>query len=169
MCYELIEAKEAKRGKQFDFIIKTKADVVLLQNVVSPLKLPNNPHVPYGETWTSESISCHNEHIFECPRDQCRPYFMLSEIFTSSLCQKDATSSIPSSKPTVPYSLPTAPPKMSHHWYVLQRYGASPTARCSSGTESTACCGSVRQMGWEYALAKGNSTHGIIQLDRYSP
>lgn len=170
--YELVEAAEVARAMKYAYIVRMRTDLVLLNPIPEPRSLHRGgPSVAYGESYLSASKQCQNDNIFVCPRRQCRPYFSLSELWTSSHCTNDPAvpESTPEGRvgpPTAPFRLPLLPSGFSAQWYMLLRYGGH---QCAKGERAVECCGTVHQTVWQYGMARGNATHGIVQLDRYQP
>jgi hypothetical protein len=68
LCGRLIYAWEAKRGIQFDWLLKWRPDIMLLQPFPHlPLEEPNNQLV-YTNSQT-------RDHFFLCPRHLCDGFF----------------------------------------------------------------------------------------------
>jgi len=68
LCGQLIRAWEAKRGMTFDWLLKWRPDIILLQPFPHlPLEPPNNQFV-YTNAQTKD-------HFFLCPRHLCGGFF----------------------------------------------------------------------------------------------
>jgi hypothetical protein len=68
LCGRLVEAWEAKRGAQFDWLVKWRPDAMLLQPF---------PHLPLGPprnqfVYTNPQTK---DHFFLCPRHLCNGFF----------------------------------------------------------------------------------------------
>ena len=112
LCYEAVEAHEARRGARYDWLLRTRTDLVFV--TPTPLAAPlsrAHAYVPIGGMSGDESCpprrgsnrvaarpqrstpsphrdadKCLNDHVFLCPRRLCRPYFTLLELFSSERC-----------------------------------------------------------------------------------
>jgi len=172
--YQTVEMMEVNESIKFDWIIRMRTDLVWISSVRTSHFAEKAPLVPYGDIWVNPLQSCMNDHLFACPREQCRPYFNTLELWESPLCTgpsqgDDSASPLPSGLegppgPT-PYTLPSPPAGFGPMWLVTRRYGAT---TCENA-DSASCCGRIKRTSWNYALARGNSTHGTVQLDRYAP
>ena len=108
-----------------------------------------------------------NDHVFLCPRQLCRPYFTLLELWNSSLCNASSSpaaqrrifarsSRAPSGQfapLSSPYVLPPAP-QLSAQWYMFARYVPWPANPCGSRQSDFQCCGLIRGMVWPYGLRR---------------
>ena len=92
-CYHMILDGEQRRGVPYQWILRTRTDIVYL----GPLQLPQRPpgdgavtdhaYIPTGGL-TSMNMVCENDHIFLCPRHLCEPYLnMLDRIFLNPHCR----------------------------------------------------------------------------------
>jgi hypothetical protein len=97
ICYEAIVKHERTHGVAYDWLLRTRTDIVFLAPI--PLAVPlsplNNSHayVPVSGMTRMESYRCMNDQVFLCPRHLCRPYFMLLELWSSRHCNSMANSS----------------------------------------------------------------------------
>ena len=94
-AYERILAAEETRGQRYAWILKTRTDVVFFQSLGSFIAssarrdrvyAPRNGMSPFLDQ------RCQTDLLFWCPRELCRPYFMLLEIFSSQFCRGAARS-----------------------------------------------------------------------------
>ena len=68
LCGQLVDAWEAKRGMKFDWLLKWRSDIMLLQPFLQlPIQPPQNQFV-YVNTNT-------RDHFFLCPRHLCNRFF----------------------------------------------------------------------------------------------
>ena len=142
---------------------------------------------------------CTNDHMFICPRDLCRAYFTLLELWESDHCVpmpppgSEAqpappliyatspvanTALVMNAAPSQNFSVPAPPdrsgPLSFPEWYILARY-TTPPARCSIAEPDggAACCGLMAVFAYPYAMARGDSSAGFVScsssLDRTWP
>jgi len=171
--YRAVEKSEIKNEFKFDWIIRMRTDLVWMSPMRTSHFIDKAPLVPWGDIWVDPLQSCMNDHVFACPRGQCRSYFHVLELWESPHCTgpsqgEDSASPLPAGNdgpPTSPYTLPSPPVGFGPMWLVTRRYGAT---TCSN-PDSVSCCGRIKRTSWNYALARGNATHGTVQLDRYAP
>ena len=74
-CYDMVHTAERRRKQLFQWLLRTRTDMVLLDTSLA-LRLASlshdNVYVPkYGMSMMSSSM-CQNDHIFVCPRRLCR-------------------------------------------------------------------------------------------------
>jgi hypothetical protein len=112
--------------------------------------------VGMGPRRSAPFMMCINDHIFVCPRDLCRPYFHLLELFESPLCRASAkahtglaTIHAPAeSPPQRPFFLPEVPLVLGDaQWYTFARY-TSAGRGCRAHEVPASCCGAMREMNW---------------------
>lgn len=108
-CYMDVETDEARRGQRFGWLYRLRTDILLLADtplaavaaLAAAAALPEMAaaktlpeiadaaravYVPLGGMSAGEHYACQNDHLFACPRDLCRPYFHLVELYTSQHC-----------------------------------------------------------------------------------
>lgn len=96
-CYQEVQAHERHRGREYDWIYRIRSDTVLLQDtpfaslsrtadatVLSDARM--HVYVPLNGMSSAVKLSCQNDHLFVCPRNLCRPYFHLLELWQSEHC-----------------------------------------------------------------------------------
>ena len=126
--YDTIVGFEDDRGQKFAWIIRIRPDLVFLTDVRLN-GLGSSPYVPFGDMWVSGLQSCLNDHVFACPREQCRPYFSTLELWESKHCTGSANEEDPSAPmplgdsgpPAAPYKLPSPPNGFGPMWLVVRR------------------------------------------------
>ena len=81
-CFTQVEAHESRRRVNFGWVYKLRTDIVHLGPVELPLHLSRAfVYLPAGGMSSRSELQCMNDHLFLCPRELCRPYFGLSELF----------------------------------------------------------------------------------------
>lgn len=166
-CYEQIESMEESGNFRYDWIYRQRADILYISDVpsVSSLSL-DDAYVSHGGMTDIPRYQCMNDHIFLCPRQLCRPYFRLLELYTSKYsCSHEvsAPSVVPSGMdgpPISPFRLPYSDwisPQLIWHL----RYNGS---TCVEGQSDSECCGRLRELEWHYDLpwSSGNRESGSI-------
>ena len=176
-CYDAVQAAESARGMSFEWLIRTRSDLVLLDASLA-IRLAGlsqaNVYVPkYGMSVSSTSM-CQNDHIFACPRDLCRPYFRMLELWQSPHCSiagagasgRSALDGIfartngtsgrlqPSGMrgpPTAPFAVPATPTNANAEWYMLARYSGDGRVCDATCTSAADCCGLMRELTLPYA------------------
>lgn len=178
-CYDACERAERDDASRYAWILRLRTDLVFIANV-PPLASLNTrfAYVPSNGMTGDPAYRCMSDQIFICPRDLCRPYFALLELFTSPYCNASAADGrAPSTvfaanpakplgmhaPPDTPYLLPPPPrvapgsslPRMSAQWYFFARYSTrrgAPPCRASDPTHR--CCGLLREFAWPFTIAR---------------
>lgn len=96
-CYDAVEAVERESeggGSRFayDWLLRIRTDMAFFDDV--PLALGLDPTFAYTLSNGMNSLPhyrCMNDHAFLCPRHLCRPYFKLTELWTSPYCTHEPT------------------------------------------------------------------------------
>ena len=177
-CYEQVEAHERASGFRYAWIMRTRHDLAYLDDLpVAQLK-QSSAFMPYG------LVPCHNDHLFLCPREMCRPYFTLLELFESKHCVRQLATATPGARPSLrgpfasgdpllphgmtgppaePFALPEQPDGVDQQWYVLARYTSSGRI-CGASDVLPECCGAplLQLFEWPYAIARGNTASGYL-------
>ena len=186
-CYEQIVMGEETRGEQYSMIFRTRTDIVYLQDFpISPAALQQrHVFVPLGGMSDKDAFKCMNDHMFICPRALCRPYFHLLELWESQHCveqteggsvePRGTTKSIFATPtvlglqprhtlvpPTSNFALPVPPSDANAEWYFFARYSRDGRL-CGSGEAAEQCCGLLREVKWQYAIARGSKESGYIE------
>ena len=88
-AYDEIGAAEARRGRRYAWIMKTRTDIAFFEDLgpIIAAKGLDRVYVPRNGMAAMLGSRCHNDHIFFCPRGLCRPYFEMLELFESGRCR----------------------------------------------------------------------------------
>ena len=184
-CFEDIERSESKLLRRYDWIFRTRTDLVYLSPI--PLAeggLPStHAYLPAAGMTGWHQYQCMNDWMFLCPRPLCRRYFrLLDDLFRSQHCLGTAPASrredthttsyprglvsVPTEAPTRPFMLPQPPGVMNAEWYFYARYGDGRV--CGKGETPPQCCGSLREVkAWVTAIAVGTAQTGSIPCHKY--
>mmetsp|Transcript_69391 Transcript_69391/g.193101 ORF Transcript_69391/g.193101 Transcript_69391/m.193101 type:complete len:358 (+) Transcript_69391:54-1127(+) len=155
-CYELVEIAEERHGK-YDWILRTRSDLVWYSSIVPALLNLSQSHVYVPSIGMTDMVNfkCMNDHVFLCPRDLCRPYFHLLELWESPHCQDQQgyPTLLPDGRdpPAEDYNLMPMPANVTEQWYFFARYGGRQFCLPGSSLE---CCGSVHELLLFYAIAR---------------
>ena len=180
-AYEDIEASERRRGRQYEWILRLRTDVVYFEDLAVEALDARFVHLPSGGMAASEDTRFTNDHLFICPRRLCRAYFYLTELWESPLCDASGRSVpgifanvthdgtlTPNAPATRAYSVPPQYPAMpmglSNHivfaeWYILARYSAN--GRCAVPLRQSTC-GLVHEFDLAYTIARGDDRSGHL-------
>eukprot|EP00316_Scyphosphaera_apsteinii_P016206 CAMPEP_0119307544 /NCGR_PEP_ID=MMETSP1333-20130426/8013_1 /TAXON_ID=418940 /ORGANISM="Scyphosphaera apsteinii, Strain RCC1455" /LENGTH=388 /DNA_ID=CAMNT_0007311115 /DNA_START=177 /DNA_END=1343 /DNA_ORIENTATION=- len=179
MCYDAVVDYE-RSTSLYDWIVRLRTDLVYLEALplAYPLSLGTaNVYVPSGGMTVDSDYRCMNDMVFICPRNLCRPYFKMLELWQSPLCVKShltglSTIFAPSADmpngqfapPTKPYLVPQTPNAsrgnswagafMSAQWYFFARYVRAPARPCLVNESTSQCCGLIREFAWPYAIRR---------------
>jgi len=174
-CYHQIEAKEAKEGFKYDWIFRMRTDQFFLQDIHIPFDDRNFVYVPHGGMDGSLGQVCLNDHSFLCPRELCRPYFELLELFESDKCVKRTNTTTKTTTTTTttvenetvpkrydgppkkPFLLPPRPKYAQGQMYFLWSYGGS-----WDWTKDNLARAEVFSSSWQYNVNR-NRTCGVIK------
>ena len=160
-------------------MVRLRSDLVLLAPVplvyCPALAASSNVYVPVGGMTADPAYRCMNDQVLLCPRQLCRSYYKLLELFTSPLCNAtaiwDPSRSIFASSSQTPNGQLSAPPTpyvlplpvrggrlhvMGAQWYYFARYVQWPGLPCADGERDVQCCGAIREMWWPYAIWRYN-------------
>ena len=87
--YALIVEQEEARGAPYEWIVRTRTDVVFFDDLGALVARSRRDrvHMPRNGMSPSLSARCQNDLLFWCPRALCRPYFELLEVFESPHCR----------------------------------------------------------------------------------
>ena len=179
-CYEQVEAHERASGSRYAWIMRTRYDLAYLVDLPVAQLSPSSVFIPFG------LVPCHNDHLFLCPREMCRPYFTLLELFESKHCVRQLATAAPGAPPSLlrgpfasgdpllphgtagppaePFALPEQPNGVDQQWYVLARYSRSGRV-CGAGDVLPECCGAplLTLLEWPYAIARGSTASGYLE------
>ena len=84
------QAEEQRGGVRYAWIVRTRTDIVYLEDFASKWLFTSNNqfvYVPEGGMNAFDVAMCQNDHLFCCPRSLCRPYFHLLELWESPHCR----------------------------------------------------------------------------------
>jgi len=152
--YDLITEQERARGQPYEWILRTRTDVVLFADLGAMIATAPRDRVyaPRNGMNFFLSARCQNDLLFWCPRELCRPYFTLLEIFESPHCRGAAKTldATPLAVPSI-FAVPTngtvvpngkdGPPQ-SPYWlpYAAQTGPACAREDCSDACDGDAEC-----------------------------
>jgi len=87
--YRMIKSAEEQRGFQYEWILRTRTDTVFFEDIgaIIAASARDRVYVPRNGMSSLLEQRCQNDLLFWCPRDLCRPYFTVLELFDSSHCQ----------------------------------------------------------------------------------
>lgn len=173
-CYQNAEKTERSDGQRYAWMMRVRTDLAYFEDV----PLAAGPldgawaYVPSNGMTADSIFRCMNDQIFICPRALCRPYFTLTELWTSSFCrgtsQPDGSIFATDSHspngvngpPDSSYYIPPPPSlaaplgRMSAQWFLFARYSLRRGVPCCANETSAACCGLLREVSWPYSIAR---------------
>lgn len=188
-CYAQILAAEENRGRPYEWIYRTRTDLVLLQPLPLNILNPSFAHVPIGGFSHFPVDMCVNDHLLLCPRGLCRAYFELLELWQSPLCTRNETEAsgdifatelpngtlIMNEAPSQRFLLPSwtnstldpgARRNRNVQVHFLARYQSPHHAHgdaCHADRDDPSCCGLMREFPLYYSIARGDGESGIIE------
>ena len=193
ILYSAVEAIERNSSIGYDWLLRTRTDMVYFADLPLASLSSRFAWVPSGGMNSNSQAQCSNDHIFICPRGLCRAYFMLLELWQSRHCVaaygaagdkmgrsaaalKDASPSVFASvgdggvlrmgeQPVARFSIPLLPKGEFPEYYLRARYSDGSTCDGSNGVQADRCCGILREFDIPYAIARGNATHGFLACD----
>ena len=75
----MVEQAEGERTASYLWLLRTRTDVLYMEDLRLGELQTGNAYVPAGMTQLPQ-FKCMGDHIFLCPRSLCRPYFMVLEL-----------------------------------------------------------------------------------------
>jgi len=184
-CYTQIHHAEVERGRQYDWLLRTRTDLVPLEPLPLGMLDPAYAYVPLGGFSPYNSTMCMNDHVFVCPRHLCRPYFELLELWRSPFCNASVDVDAPGGPPSIfatydadgalvpngirapsePFLMPEL--RRRHiQQHFLARYEPEERLCDANGLadqRDPSCCGLVREFLFHYTIARGNADAGILE------
>jgi hypothetical protein len=154
-AYRMVVTAEGVRGKPYDWLLRTRSDIVYVMDVPIHALERSHAYVPVFGMNPSPAAACTNDHIFICPRHLCRPYFEMLELYESDQCKGSFANASWSAAfdgfgtgawaPNEPYAIPTIPYGGAAEWNaVLSRYSSG--RQCNAIKDDlTTCCGRIRE------------------------
>ena len=164
-CYDMIGEREARRNLSFEWILRTRSDLVFFTNVSLPTSL-EYAYVPTGGMNPLSKARCFNDHLFLCPRALCAPYFRLLRLFRNASCTAPAADlALVAGNETAAAAKLLAQPGdrlrpffYAPQWYFFTAYNGLQPSCASYPTASDACCGRLREIPLLYAVARPPGT-----------
>ncbi len=173
-CFDAVLETEQLRGR-YEWLLRLRTDMVYYADVPLLRNLSTTSAYVSSSGMTDDPLyRCMNDQIFLCPRQLCRPYFALLELWESPYCNAtQATANIfatsqsepngAASAPGAPYLLPLPPPEkhrahMSAQWYFFARYSVTHGHPCRPFERTEQCCGMLREVAWPYSIARGRTS-----------
>jgi len=174
-CYSQILQAEEARGYPYEWIFRTRTDLIPFQPLPLATLSPDYAYVPMGGFSPDPHAICMNDHLLVCPRHLCRPYFELLELWRSPFCTRDPSVTnrsiftdtlsdgtiVPAQPPTEPFLLPSLRQPIPQA-YFRARYMQNDDL-CTASETNSSCCGLMREFPYMYSIVRGNSIAGVVE------
>ena len=170
-CFDTVEAAERAAGRRYTWLYRLRSDMGFHADVPRGPELSSAyVYVPLSGLSNDNRYRCMNSHFFLCPRQLCRPYFRLLELWSSTLCMPAPSNvplngsrlpsrggtgwtALPHGRPDGPYKLPLEPPhRYDAQWYLFARY--SKGRPCPPPLNVGECCGQIRPLAVAYTIVR---------------
>lgn len=177
-CYKQVKDAEEERNKRYDWLLRTRTDLVTLERLPLDKLTVDHAYVPRGGYAPFPETMCENDHLFLCPRNLCRSYFELLELWSSPLCTRDPSkaresifaktdgfdgSLVMSPAPSQPFLLPKLN-RSNVQGHFVARYNTH-DKHCNARTDDSSCCGLIREFDYRYTIARGFEGAGVLECE----